>query len=123
MIRPSAKVVVHTQHSWRGQPMRSVVVTGASSGIGRATAAVLVAKGWRVFGSVRDQTAGESVAHELGDRFIQLRFDVTSDAAVISAAASVRAELNGTTLAGLVNNAGIAIQGPVLYQPAEEFRR
>ncbi|MBI1210694.1 MAG: SDR family NAD(P)-dependent oxidoreductase [Alphaproteobacteria bacterium] len=103
--------------------MWSVVVTGASSGIGRATAAVLVAKGYRVFGSVRDRAAGDRIAGELGDRFIPLRFDVTSETELRAAETAVRDALQGTTLAGLVNNAGIAIPGPLLHQPLEVFRR
>jgi len=103
--------------------MQSVVISGVSSGIGRAAAAVLVAKGFRVFGSVRDPAQGERLARELGIRFEPLLFDVTNEADVRAAAAKVRDALNGATLAGLVNNAGIAIPGPALHQPVEQYRR
>jgi NAD(P)-dependent dehydrogenase (short-subunit alcohol dehydrogenase family) len=55
--------------------------------------------------------------------FVLLIFDVTDEAAVKAAAAQVRAALSGETLAGLVNNAGVAIAGPFLYLPLAEFRQ
>ena len=103
--------------------MRSVVVTGTSSGIGWGTAKVLIAGGFRVFGSVRKVADAERLAHEFGPHFVPLIFDVTDEAAVMAAAASVRGALAGETLAGLVNNAGVAVAGPLLELPIEEFRR
>jgi NAD(P)-dependent dehydrogenase (short-subunit alcohol dehydrogenase family) len=102
--------------------MRSVVVTGTSTGIGWGTAKVLIAHGFRVFGSVRKIADAERLGAEFGDRFVPLLFDVTDQAAVKAAAAQVRAELAGEKLAGLVNNAGVAIAGPLLELPIEEFR-
>ena len=103
--------------------MRSVVVTGASTGIGWATAKLLLARGFRVFGSVRKAADAERLRSELGANFTPLLFDVTDEAAVLAAAREVRAALDGETLAGLVNNAGIAVAGPVLGLAADEFRR
>jgi NAD(P)-dependent dehydrogenase (short-subunit alcohol dehydrogenase family) len=103
--------------------MRSVVVTGASTGIGWATAKLLLTSGFRVFGSVRKQADAERLGSEFGANFTPLLFDVTDEAAVLAAAREVRAALNGETLAGLVNNAGIAVTGPVLELAADEFRR
>jgi len=101
----------------------TVVITGASTGIGLATARVLIERGATVFGSVRQLADGERVRRELGERFTPLVFDVT-DAAAIRAAVPVVAEaLGGATLSGLVNNAGIAVGGPLLHQPLDEFRR
>jgi len=102
--------------------MRSVVVTGTSTGIGWGTAKVLIAHGFRVFGSVRKIADAERLGAEFGDRFVPLLFAVTDQAAVKAAAAQVRAELAGEKLAGLVNNAGVAIAGPLLELPIEEFR-
>src|SRR5262249_28348497 len=102
--------------------MRSVVVTGASTGIGRATAKLLLDKGFRVFGSVRKQADADRLKSELGGNFTPLLFDVTDEAAVLSAAREVRAAMGGETLAGLVNNAGIAVAGPVLEISADQFR-
>ena len=103
--------------------MRSVVVTGASTGIGWATAKLLLTSGFRVFGSVRRQADAERLRSEFCANFTPLLFDVTDEAAVLAAAREVRAALNGETLAGLVNNAGIAVAGPVLELAADEFRR
>lgn len=103
--------------------MRSVVITGASTGIGWATAKLLLDRGYRVFGSVRKQADADRLRSEFGANFTPLLFDVTDEAAVLAAAREVRAALNGETLAGLINNAGIAVAGPVLELSADEFRR
>lgn len=101
----------------------TVVITGASTGIGLATARVLVGHGVRVFGSVRRQRDAERVRAELGDRFTPLVFDVTDTAAIQASVPVVAEALRGATLWGLVNNAGIAVGGPLIYQPLEEVRR
>jgi NAD(P)-dependent dehydrogenase (short-subunit alcohol dehydrogenase family) len=103
--------------------MQSVVITGASSGIGWATAKLLLDRGFRVFGSVRKQADADRLKGEFGPNFTPLLFDVTDEAAVLAAAREVRAALNGETLFGLVNNAGVAVAGPVLELAADEFRR
>jgi NAD(P)-dependent dehydrogenase (short-subunit alcohol dehydrogenase family) len=103
--------------------MRSVVVTGASTGIGHATTKLLLDKGFRVFGSVRKQSDADRLKTEFGASFTPLMFDITDEAAVLASAREVRAALSGETLAGLVNNAGIAVTGPVLELAADEFRR
>jgi len=103
--------------------MQSVVITGASTGIGWATAKLLLDRGFRVFGSVRKQADADRLRAEFGANFVPLLFDVTDEAAVLAAAREVRVALGGETLAGLVNNAGIAVAGPVLELAADEFRR
>jgi NAD(P)-dependent dehydrogenase (short-subunit alcohol dehydrogenase family) len=103
--------------------MKSVVVTGASTGIGYASAKVLIATGFRVFGSVRNKADADRVSKELGANFTPLLFDVTDEQAVKNAASQVRAALGGETLAGLVNNAGVSVPGPVLEVPIADFRR
>jgi len=103
--------------------MQSVVITGASTGIGWATAKLLLDRGFRVFGSVRKEVDADRLKREFGTNFIPLLFDVTDEATVLAAARQVRAALGGETLFGLVNNAGIAVTGPVLELAADEFRR
>jgi NAD(P)-dependent dehydrogenase (short-subunit alcohol dehydrogenase family) len=103
--------------------MQSVVITGASTGIGWATAKLLLDRGFRVFGSVRKLADADRLKGEFGPNFTPLLFDVTDEAAVLAAAREVRAALNGETLLGLVNNAGVAVAGPVLELAADEFRR
>jgi NAD(P)-dependent dehydrogenase (short-subunit alcohol dehydrogenase family) len=102
--------------------MRSVVITGASTGIGWATAKLLLDRGFRVFGSVRKQADADRLKSEFGANFTPLLFDVTDEPAVLSAAREVRTALGGETLAGLVNNAGIAVAGALLELPIERFR-
>ena len=65
----------------------------------------------------------ERLAAEFGPRFVPLVFDVTDEAAVKAAAGQVRATLAGEKLFGLVNSAGVAVAGPLLELPIEEFRR
>ena len=103
--------------------MQSAVITGASTGIGWATAKLLLGRGFRVFGSVRKPADADRLKAEFGANFVPLLFDVTDEAAVLAAAREVRAALKGETLTGLVNNAGIAVAGPVLELSADEFRR
>jgi NAD(P)-dependent dehydrogenase (short-subunit alcohol dehydrogenase family) len=113
---------VNPSTSAQEDEMRSVVITGTSTGIGWGTAKVLIANGFRVFGRVRKTSDAERLAAEFGDCFVPLIFDVTDETAVNAAAADVRAALAGETLAGLVNNAGVAVAGPLLELPIEEFR-
>lgn len=103
--------------------MKSIVVTGASTGIGKSIAEQLIQNGFHVFGSVRKKTDAERLTSDLGTGFTPLTFDVTDEAAVHAAAKQVRETLNGETLFGLVNNAGIAVAAPVLYLRIEEFRK
>ncbi len=103
--------------------MQSVVVTGVSTGIGRATATLLAQRGFHVFGSVRKAQDAEPLQAALGERFTPLIFDVTDEAAARAAAQTVRMALGGQRLAGLVNNAGIAVGGPLSDVPIAEFRK
>lgn len=102
--------------------MKSVVVTGVSTGIGWGCAKVLIAQGFRVFGSVRKQADADRLRAEFGPNFVPLIFDITDQAAVRAAADRVAEALDGEPLAGLVNNAGIAVAGPLLHLPIAEFR-
>ena len=102
---------------------RAAVVTGVSTGIGWSTAKVLCARGLRVFGSVRRQADAERLSADFGPGFSPLIFDITDEPAIHRAAAQVDAALANSTLFGLVNNAGIAVPGPLLHQPIADFRR
>ncbi len=102
---------------------RSVVVTGASTGIGYAIAQLLAREGFHVFAGVRRQADADRLAEEIGDELTPLIFDVTDPEGVRDAARDVAARLGEATLAGLVNNAGVAVAGPLLHLPVEELRR
>lgn len=99
----------------------ALVVTGTSSGIGRAVAARAAKNGWSVFGSVRSEQDGADLAREIDGAFTPLVFDVRDQRAIEHAAAQVADALGSRTLGGLVNNAGIGLAGPLLHQPIEEF--
>jgi NAD(P)-dependent dehydrogenase (short-subunit alcohol dehydrogenase family) len=101
--------------------MRSVLVTGASTGIGRATVERLDTAGWRVFAGVRKQEDAEALSQAGSDRVLPLILDVTDSEQI--AAAAKRIEEAGGQLEGLVNNAGIAVPGPLETLPLEDFRR
>jgi len=101
--------------------VRSVLVTGASTGIGRATALRLDANGWRVYAGVRREEDARSLREAGSERLAPLILDVT-DAEQIAAAAA-RIEADGGELGGLVNNAGVAIPSPLETMPVDDFRR
>lgn len=103
--------------------MKSVVVTGVSTGIGWGCVKVLVARGFHVFGSVRKQADADRLSAEFGSAFTPLIFDVTDQAAVSAAARQVQEKLGATPLFGLVNNAGIANPGPLLHIDIDAFRQ
>jgi NAD(P)-dependent dehydrogenase (short-subunit alcohol dehydrogenase family) len=103
--------------------MKSIVVTGASTGIGWGCTKVLTQKGFHVFGSVRKQADADRLSAAFGDAVTPLLFDVTDAQAVAAGALDVGARLAGATLAGLVNNAGIANPGPLLHVDIAYFRQ
>lgn len=103
--------------------MRSALITGASTGIGRAAALRMDAEGWRVFAGVRREEDAEALREAASERLLPLPLDVT-DVAQIAAAATTVAEATGEVgLAGLVNNAGIAVLSPLETIPLEDLRR
>ena len=102
--------------------MKHVVITGTSSGIGYDAARELIGHGYHVFGSVRKAADGERVQRKLGEQFTPLLFDVTEHEAVKEAAAQVKAAIGACGLAGLVNNAGMAVPGPLMHLPLDDFR-
>lgn len=103
--------------------MSDVVITGVSTGIGHAAAKLFTSQGIRVFGSVRNPADAERLQKEFGPNFQPLIFDVTEADKVKSAAQYVREQLHGKTLSGLINNAGIAVQGALLYISIKDFQK
>ncbi len=114
--------MVHSPQERRGE--RAVVVTGASSGIGRSVALYLAEKGFAVFAGVRDPEDGAALtgaaATGLG-AVTPLILDVTDEAQVCAAAETVKAA--GAPLAGVVSNAGIAVAAPMEFVPLADLRR
>ncbi|WP_205704026.1 SDR family oxidoreductase [Candidatus Chloroploca sp. Khr17] len=101
----------------------SVLITGASTGIGRACALHLVARGFQVFAGVRSPEDAEQLRLVSGGRVTPVMLDVTDAAQIDAAVATIRAQTNGHGLRALVNNAGIAVPGPLEVVPIDAFRR
>src|SRR5436305_7403938 len=99
----------------------AVVITGASTGIGEATALQLQQAGFRVFAGVRKPEDGDRL-RAAGVTVIQ-PFDVTKAEDVEAAVKSVEAALDGTPLRGIVNNAGVGIGGPLEALDLDDFRQ
>jgi NAD(P)-dependent dehydrogenase (short-subunit alcohol dehydrogenase family) len=102
---------------------RTAVVTGASSGIGEASALHLARLGFDVFAGVRKEADGERLETESAGKVTPLSIDVTDQDSIRAAAARVSEAVGERGLAGLVNNAGVAISGPLEFIPIEELRR
>jgi NAD(P)-dependent dehydrogenase (short-subunit alcohol dehydrogenase family) len=101
-----------------------VVITGASTGIGEATALKLDESGFRVFAGVRKEEDGERLRAKGSDRLRVLHpFDVTEPDQIEAARRTVETELAGEPLRGIVNNAGIGSGGPLEAIDLDEFRK
>src|SRR5829696_4757435 len=96
-----------------GRRPRAVVVTGASSGIGRASAMKLARSGFRVFAGVRKEEAGALEEAAPAGRLTPLFIDVADETFVAGAASTVEEAVGGEGIAGLVNNAGIGEAWPL----------
>ena len=101
--------------------MKNVLVTGASSGIGRATVRRLDAAGWKVFAGVRKEEDAAALRAESSERLEPVMLDILDADAIAAAAERIGAEPGG--LDGLVDNAGGAVPGPLEALPIEDFRR
>jgi len=102
----------------------AALITGASTGIGRATTLRLAAAGWTVFAGVRNPAAGESLVKDAsGGRVIPVTLDVTDAMQIAQARERVDQETGAAGLDALVNNAGIGIGGPLELVSEEDLRR
>lgn len=109
--------------------MPIALITGASTGIGQATARRLVKGGWTVLAGVRDEAAGERLAAEApGGRLLAVSLDVTDAGQIEQAAARVRdlgnhSDAPDGLLDALINNAGIGFSGPLELLPLDDLRK
>src|SRR5512135_1789031 len=102
---------------------KSLVITGASTGIGRAGALYMARLGWRVFAGVRKQSDAASLRSEGADGLVPVLLDVTDETSIRHAVASVTEAIGTAGLSGLVNNAGIPYGGPVEHLALDKVRR
>lgn len=102
---------------------KSVVITGASTGIGAACALHLDQVGFRVFAGVRRQADGEILRAQGSARLTPISIDVGDTVSISTAATAVAGSVGRAGLAGLVNNAGIAVTGPIEFLSLPDFRR
>src|SRR5262245_7987368 len=103
--------------------MKAILVSGASKGIGEACALQLAGQGHLVFAGVRKAQDGERLRGRGGERIVPLSLDVTSETDIQAAALEIENRVGGSGLAGVVNNAGIAIACPLEFLPIAELRR
>ena len=102
---------------------KSVVITGASTGIGAACALHLDQLGWRVFAGVRKQGDAEALRARGSARLTPISLDVTDTVSISTAASAVAGAVGAAGLAGLVNNAGMVVPGPIELLPLSDLRR
>jgi len=101
--------------------MNSILITGVSAGIGQAVAQRFLQLGWHVFGSVRHLKDASIFSDKYPSQFTPLVFDLTDQAAIEAAKTIVTDKLQNTPLTVLINNAGVAVAGPLLHLPISEF--
>jgi NAD(P)-dependent dehydrogenase (short-subunit alcohol dehydrogenase family) len=104
-------------------PSKTILVTGASSGIGRATALRLARNGWRVFAAVRKDVDAKALEAEAKGTLETVRLDVADHDSVYAAAREVEARLQGRGLDGLFNNAGIGLTSPIEHTAPATLRQ
>ena len=102
---------------------RSVLVTGASSGIGKECALLLARHGFRVFAGVRKQRDAEALGEAGDGRIVPVMIDVTEASSIQAAVNTVREALPADATFALVNNAGITVAGPLEILPIDSLRR
>jgi NAD(P)-dependent dehydrogenase (short-subunit alcohol dehydrogenase family) len=103
--------------------MKSVVITGASSGIGRACALMLDRNGFHVFAGVRSQADGDALRATASTSLTPVHIDVTDAASIRTMADEVKTAVGEAGLHGLVNNAGTTLPCPIEHLPLDGFRR
>ncbi|GAB1540314.1 SDR family NAD(P)-dependent oxidoreductase [Scytonema sp. NUACC21] len=100
----------------------AVLITGTSTGVGRATALLLDKKGYRVFAAVRKEKDAESLKHDASFNLTPILMDVTKAEEIKFAADTVSQAVGDEGLVGLVNNAGLLVDGPVEYIAIDDLR-
>jgi NAD(P)-dependent dehydrogenase (short-subunit alcohol dehydrogenase family) len=110
-----------TRRAYDSRP--AVLVTGASKGIGEACAVRLARDGFRVYAGIRKEEDGLALIRHAGDGIVPIILDVTVPAQIAAAVAQIDEQTGDRGLQALVNNAGVAIAGPLEFLPIDELRR
>jgi NAD(P)-dependent dehydrogenase (short-subunit alcohol dehydrogenase family) len=101
---------------------KTVVITGASSGIGRSCVSVMSRAGWEIYATVRKPADAEMLQAEYGGQIFPVILDMQNTSSIANAAQEVESQLQGRGLDGLVNVAGIGLVRPIEYASMEDVR-
>ncbi len=130
LLRPLRAPPPHGERAGDGEschrgtvPSSSILVTGASTGIGQACAIAFDRLGWHVFAGVRRDEDARRLASTASDRLRPVLLEVTDMDSVDAVAKEIDAAAGDAGLTAVVNNAGIAVGGPVEYLAVDEWRR
>src|SRR5262249_43596307 len=102
---------------------KTVLITGASSGIGRACVSAMIEAGWKVFAAVRKSADGERLQAESGRNVIPVLMDVQDHVSIVAASSQIGAQVGEAGLDALVNNAGIGLIAPLEYARFDDLQR
>jgi len=102
---------------------RFILITGASSGIGRHTAEIFIRKGYEVLAGVRSRADAEKLKDSFGSKVHPLIMDVTDQESVDASVLEAENIVSDGSLVAVINNAGIVVSGAVLYVPMEAWQR
>ena len=103
--------------------MKTILITGVSTGIGKSCAKILSSNNYKVFGTVRTEKDAEILKKELGKLFIPIIMDVTNEESIYKAKNAIEQQISNKKLDVLINNAGIALGGPIKYIDTDMFRK
>lgn len=106
-----------------GTGNRTVVITGASTGIGEACALRFDKAGWRVFAGVRKDADGDALRKQASDGLTPILIDVTNQQQIDAAAKTVGEAVGAAGIQGIVNNAGVSVNGPLEYLTSDDLRK
>jgi len=101
---------------------KAILITGSSTGIGKACALRLDKLGFKVYAGVRKQSDGNILKEKASDKFSPIILDVTDTESIENAITIIERENDGE-LFGLINNAGIGLSGVVEVTPVDEIRK
>ena len=103
--------------------MKTILITGVSTGIGKSCAKILSSNNYKVFGTIRTEEDAKILKKELGEFFFPIIMDVTNEDSIYKAKGIIEQQIPNKKLDVLINNAGIALGGPIKYIDTDMFRK